>query len=97
MVHNDKTMMIDDKTRKKLIRILKGTEYRKVVSERADCHPSTVSNLLRVAPNVTTEKSERVELELLVFAKEVLEKREASEKRKKARRITKQLYQLTKS
>jgi plasmid maintenance system antidote protein VapI len=100
MLHNDKTMMIDDKMRKKIIEILKGTNYRKVVSERVGCHPNTVSNILNEAPAVATEMSERVELALLEFAAEIAEKKSTATERKvrikKARAITKQLYTLTK-
>lgn len=90
-------MMIDDKTRKKLLDILRGSEYRKIVSARARCHPNTVGLLLRKKPKVITEKTERVELELLVYAKEVLEQKDSANRLKKARAITKQLYTLAKA
>jgi hypothetical protein len=79
--------VIDDKTRQKLLRILKGIDYRKIVSERARCHPNTVANVL----NNGTANLE-VETALLELAKEVQESISAQEQlRKKAIQITKQL------
>jgi hypothetical protein len=81
---------MDEKTRKKLIVLLKGTNYRKVVSERADCHPNTVTNVLNNSdPQLPNDK---VELELLIFAKEVADqKQQQAANRKKALAIAKQL------
>lgn len=82
-------MIIDAKARKKLIEILKGTDYRKVVSERAECHPNTVSNTLL---NPAAHPNEKVEIELLIFAKEVEERRNKSaDRRQQAKAIAKQL------
>lgn len=81
---------MDDKTRQKLIALLKGTNYRKVVSARAKCHPNTVSNVLfNQDPQVPNES---VETELLIFAAEVQNTKKVNpERRKKALAIAKQL------
>lgn len=63
--------MIDKVMRQRLTEILQGTKYRKVISERLNVHPNTVSNLLRENPPQQTPLTKRVELELLVYAKEV--------------------------
>jgi len=79
--------VIDDKTRQKLISILQGVDYRKIVSDRARCHPNTVANVLN---NGTANL--RVENELLVLAKEVQDAKDAEDAlRKNAIAITKQL------
>lgn len=77
-------MAIDHKTRKKLQEILEGVDYRKVVSERAECHPNTVSNVL-----LKGNDNSIVELELMILAKEIKESKQSIESKKAA--IAKQL------
>lgn len=77
-------MIADGKIRKKLIDILKGVDYRKIVSERAGCHPNTVSNVL-----LNGNDNEAVELEIFILAKEIQDKRES--RAKTIRDIAKQL------
>lgn len=77
-------MAIDHKTRKKLQEILEGVDYRKVVSERAECHPNTVSNVL-----LKGNDNDIVELQLMILAKEIKESKQSIESKKAA--IAKQL------
>lgn len=80
-------MVIDNKTRNKLITLFEGVDYRQIVSERAKCHPNTVANVLHHGND-----NARVELELLVLAKEVQAKKdEDAQLRKRALAIAKQL------
>lgn len=77
-------MLIDDKTRKKLIDLFKGVDYRKIVSERANCHPNTVTNvLMKGTDNITVAK------ELLKLGRET--KAEKSKGKKQIRSIAAQL------
>jgi len=79
-------MAFDSKTRQKLNELFKGTNYRKVVSERAKVHPNTVTNVLDGNDNP------HVELEILIYAQEIKTQKDADrEKRKKARAIERQL------
>lgn len=39
-------MVIDDNTRKKLLFLLEGVNYRQIISDKCHCHPNTVSNVL---------------------------------------------------
>lgn len=73
-------MAIDRKTRAALEKILKGIDYRKIISERTGCHPNTVTNVLKGNDNNT------VELQLLILAKETKEERDRIEKEKAAYR-----------
>jgi hypothetical protein len=82
-------MALDLKTRKKLIKIFEDNncDYRKVVSDRAKVHPNTVSNTLRKGTD-----NFNVELQLMIYAKEVVEENgDPEEKRKQARAIASQL------
>lgn len=80
-------MVIDNKTRNKLVALFDGVDYRQIVAERANCHPNTVSNVLYHGND-----NPKVELELLVLAQEIqARKDEQDELRKKARAIAKQL------
>jgi hypothetical protein len=82
-------MALDLKTRKKLIKLFEdnNSNYRKVVSDRTKVHPNTVSNVLREGHD-----NADVELQLLIYAKEVAdEKGNSDEKRKQARAIASQL------
>lgn len=72
------------KTRKNLQAILKGVDYRKIVSDRVKCHPNTVSNVL-----LNGNDNPLVELELMILAQEVKQSKDDIEKRKA--RIAKQL------
>jgi hypothetical protein len=80
-------MVIDTKTRTKLIALFEGVDYRQIVADRADCHPNTVANVLHHGTD-----NPKVELELLVLAQEVQTRKDEEEQiRKKARAIAKQL------
>lgn len=61
-------MAIDRKTRHKLITILTGTNYRRIIADRCGCHPNTVANVLYGRCT-----NSRVELELLILGKETKE------------------------
>lgn len=77
-------MAIDRKTRKTIKEILDGVDYRKIVSQRAECHPNTVSNVL-----LKGNDNDTVELQLMILAKEIKEAKNSVAKRKGA--IAKQL------
>lgn len=77
-------MIVDAKTRKKLVDILKNVDYRKIVSERVGCHPNTVSNVL-----LHGNDNKAVELQLFILAKETQEQEELHEQ--EVLRIAKQL------
>lgn len=77
-------MAIDRKTRKTIKEILDGVDYRKIVSQRAECHPNTVSNVL-----LKGNDNDIVELQLMILAKEIKEGKDSVAKRKHA--IAKQL------
>jgi hypothetical protein len=80
-------MAINDKTRIKLIDIFKGIDYKQIVSEKAGCHPNTVSNVLLKGTD-----NPKVELEIMILAQSVAEKKKAENAmRKKAKQIAAQL------
>lgn len=80
-------MAFDSKEQQKLIKLLKGTPYRQVVSKRANVHANTVTNVLKEGTDNPT-----VELEIAAYAEEIkAEKAEQDAKRKKTREIMKQL------
>jgi hypothetical protein len=73
-------MVIKGKTRERLVQLLKGVNYRVIVSERTGVHPNTVTNvLLNESDNLP------VALELLVLGQE------QTKHLKKAKSIAKQL------
>jgi hypothetical protein len=73
-------MAIDAKSRKRLVEILDGVDYRKIVSERTGCHPNTVTNVLNGNDNPV------VELAILTLAQEQKpEKQSQDDIRKKNR------------
>jgi hypothetical protein len=79
-------MAFDSNTHNKLVKLLKGTPYRKVVSERAKVHANTVSNVLNGSDNP------EVELEILIYAKEIKDKKNTKHQaRRKAKAIAEQL------
>lgn len=80
-------MIIDDKTRKKLISLFEGVDYRKIVAERADCHPNTVTNvLMKGTGNI------KVANELVKLGRELkVEKQNANKLEKQTRFIASQL------
>lgn len=67
-------MAIDSKTREKLATILYGINYRQIIAEKIGCHPNTVANVLYGRVN-----NRRVELELLILAKETKEQAEQAD------------------
>jgi hypothetical protein len=80
-------MVIDDKNRKKLQVLFDGVDYRKIVAERAECHPNTVTNVLLKGTD-----NPKVVLELFILAQEVQHQKDAEDHiRKKAVAIAKQL------
>jgi intracellular sulfur oxidation DsrE/DsrF family protein len=80
-------MAIDSKTKQKLNKLFEGTDYRKVVSERAGVHPNTVTNVIN---NGTDNPG--VELEILIYAQEIKsQKAEDEKKRQKSRALAQQL------
>lgn len=80
-------MPIDSKNRKKLVDLLDGVNYRKIVSDRTGCHPNTVTNVL-----MHGNDNPVVELELLTLAQEQKAKKETEDAiRRKNREIIKQL------
>lgn len=80
-------MVIDEQTREKLLEILEGIDYRKVVAEKTGVHPNTVTNVLKHGSD-----NPRVALELLVLAQEVqARKDEEKAMRERAAAIAKQL------
>lgn len=79
-------MAIDSKNRNKLIKLFKDVDYRKIVSQRAGCHPNTVTNVLNGNDNPT------VELEILILAQQMMEQKQKEEEiRRKSSAIIKQL------
>jgi DNA-binding LacI/PurR family transcriptional regulator len=79
-------MAIDAKTRKKLMELFTDVDYRKIVADRAGCHPNTVSNVLNGNDNAA------VELELAKLAQEVKSRKQQEQAmRKQSRDIIKQL------
>ncbi|HYG00838.1 MAG TPA: hypothetical protein VD927_00275 [Chryseosolibacter sp.] len=79
-------MAFDSKTRETLLKLFKGTSYRKIISERAKVHPNTVANVLNGNDNPA------VELEILIYAQEIQPAKEQEErKRIEAQKILKRL------
>jgi hypothetical protein len=79
-------MIITKEIRKKL-RPLLPVNYRKIVADRCDCHPNTVSNVL-----FNGTDNPEVALALLELGREnIPDKEHEHETRKKAAQIAKQL------
>ena len=76
-------MISDRKIRQRLVELLP-SNYRKVVSKRAGCHPNTVYNVLH-----DEHENAKVEFEILVLAKEEKERRDAVAR--KIKKLTKKI------
>jgi hypothetical protein len=77
-------MEITAEMRKKLLSLFEGVNYRQIVSEREDCHPNTVSNVLLYG-----KKNSKVALALLNLGTEL--KKKQGEEKQQALAIAKQL------
>lgn len=72
-------MRITSKIRKQLLPLLDGVPYRKIISEKLDCHANTVSNVL-----LHEHDNAEVATEILLLAKQLKEKKQKEDEKAEA-------------